>query len=171
MLERIIFPTLCSHAQMNRILFVGCDTYTEHYESFFEGREFITIDVDPRKARYGATRHVIDSVINLEAHFPAETLDAVICNGVIGWGLDEPREIQLAAGAVFSCLRRGGVFIVGWDDVPEQRPLVPEAPIESAEFVPFRLPPFSGSVYHAGTELRHVYNFYLKPGPDAPAEK
>ena len=93
LLEEVIFPELRSRDDIQNILFVGCEKYTAHYPAAFADRSFVTIDIDPFKARYGADRHVVDSITNLEAHFPPGAFDAVIFNGVIGWGLDQPDEI------------------------------------------------------------------------------
>lgn len=169
LLEQIIFPELCRLGRLKAIVFVGCDNYTEHYERFFPGRTFITIDRDPGKARYGAQRHLVDSVTNLNAHFEPGSIDAVICNGVIGWGLDDPRDIARAARAMFNCLREGGTLILGWDDVRERRLPALDELFEACGFEPLTLPPFPCPVYETLTELRHVYGFYAKPRRDGHA--
>lgn len=149
---------------MKRLLFVGCARYTRRYPAFFADREFITIDIDPAQARYGASTHIVDTWANVGAHIAPESLDAVICNGVIGWGLDNPQEIERAVAQSFSCLRRGGLFIVGWDDVDRWRPPVPLAELESVRnFEPAVFPPFPLATYPILCELRHVYSFYARP--------
>jgi SAM-dependent methyltransferase len=148
---------------MQHVLFVGCAVHTAHYESLFPGRDFVTIDVDPTKARYGARRHVVDTIANLESHFEADTLDVVVCNGVIGWGLDRADEIDCAASQCFECLRPGGVFIIGWNDIPERRPIAFNDLEGFRRFARLTLPPFPGPVYPTLGPSRHVYNFYMKP--------
>ena len=167
LLEHVIFPALQARADLGRILFVGCERYTRHYPQLFADREFTTMDVDPAKARYGADRHVVDSLVEMRAHFEPASLDAVICNGVFGWGLDAPEEIESAVIQCHDCLRPGGIFIVGWNDVEPWRP-VDFASLKAFErFEPLSLPPFPGSVYPTLGEMRHVYNFYCRPAEDA----
>ncbi len=162
-LEEVIFPELRSRPDVRTILFVGCDAYTEHYPDLFDDRDFITLDIDPSKEQYGARRHITDSLLNVESHVPSKSLDAVICNGVFGWGLNEAADIDGAAAACFRSLRVNGIFIVGWDDVAPWRP----PPLDDLEafrlFSPFVLPPFSQPVYPTFTDLRHVYSFYRRP--------
>ena len=73
----------------NGWLFVGCAPFTWHYEAIFPGRDYTTIDQDPRCRRYGATRHVVDKPKNLDRHVAPGSFDLIVCNGVFGWGLDE----------------------------------------------------------------------------------
>lgn len=163
LLEELIFAELSARRDVKRVLFVGCDSYTEHYADFFPHQHFVTMDVDPAKARYGAQSHLVDDFARVDVHFPARSLDAVICNGVIGWGLDRPEEIDRAAQGAFQCLRPGGIFVVGWNDIPPWRP----APFHELDgFRRFRrltLPPFPTPVYPTLTRLCHVYSFYARP--------
>ncbi len=163
LLENVIFPALHSRVDVRSILFVGCDTYTAHYPSMFADRAFITIDIDPAKAKYGAPRHIVDSAANVEAHFSPGTLDAVICNGVIGWGLDRPDEIDQAARQWFVSLRPGGILLVGWNDLPPWRPPALAEITGLRAFTPITLSPFPASVYPTLGAMRHVFNFYARP--------
>jgi SAM-dependent methyltransferase len=129
----------------------------------FADRRFATIDADAAKARYGGEPHVVDSLANLRSHFDSEAFDAVICNGVIGWGLDSREEIEAAVSQCHECLRPGGIFIVGWNDVEPRRPAPLDSIVAIGRFTPYALPPFPAPVYPTLGELRHVYNFYLRP--------
>jgi SAM-dependent methyltransferase len=166
LLERVIFPALSARAELQRILFVGCDRSTRHYPETFADREFVTIDVDPAKARYGAERHVVDSLVNLGDHFKPGRFDAVICNGVFGWGLDSAEEIDAAVRQCHKALRPGGLFIVGWNDVEPRRPPPLDTVPAFRRFESLALPPFPGPVYPTFTALRHVYAFYRRPAAD-----
>lgn len=164
LLEQIIFPRLRSHADLRRILFVGCAHYTRHYPAAFADCELLTLDLDPAQARYGAATHIVDSLANLEAHVAPASLDAVICNGVIGWGLDDPGEIEQAIAQCYRCLRPGGLFIVGWNDRDDRRPPVPLEAVESMRaFDPVVFPPFPAPTYPTLTDLRHMFSFYARP--------
>jgi len=166
LLEEVIFPALLARPDLRRILFVGCDRYTRHYPRVFADRDFATIDADPAKARYGAERHIVDSLVGLPRHFEPGSLDAVICNGVFGWGLDAPEEIDAAVSHCHDCLRPGGILVVGWNDREPWRPAPFESLAAFRRFEPLTLPPFPGPVYPTLGEMRHVYNFYLRPAHD-----
>lgn len=164
LLEQIILRRLRSRGDVRRILFVGCAKYTRHYPAVFADREFITIDSDPAQARYGGATHIVDTLANLAAHITRESLDVVVCNGVIGWGLDDPEEIDKAVGQCFQCLRPGGLLILGWNDVDRWRPPVPIGELGSVhEFEPTSFPPFPGSTYPTLNDLRHVFSFFARP--------
>ena len=163
LLEEVIFPALRSRADIQRILFVGCDTYTAHYPALFADCGFTTIDVEPSKARYGAARHIVDTVVNLSSHFGPETLDALICNGVIGWGLDRREEIDEAMRQAYASLRPGGILIVGWNDMAPWRPEPLQGLAGLRLFEPLTLPPFPAPSYPTLGAMRHVFNFYVRP--------
>jgi len=87
-LEQVIFPYFLCRKQYQNVLFVGCHWYTKGYNRYFvERKNYWTIDIDPRKIKYGARQHVVDGMQNLTRHFHAGTLDLILCNGVFGWGL------------------------------------------------------------------------------------
>ena len=102
--------------------------------------------MDPAAARYGARRHIVDTLENICAHFPAGELDAIVCNGVFGWGLDERAAVERAFGGWFECLRPGGVFVLGWNDVPDHCPFPPRDSRSLGRFVPWTFPPLAASV-------------------------
>ncbi len=162
LLEDVIFPALRREPNMVRILFAGCADYTASYADRFRDRTFLTIDIDPRKARFGAPRHIVGDLAEVADHFSPGTLDAVICNGVIGWGLDDPKRIDRAANQVFECLRAGGILIVGWNDMEPWRPVPLEGLAGFQRFTPFALAPFPCPVYHTLSPLRHVFNCYVR---------
>ena len=163
LLEEVIFPALRAKPEVHQILFVGCEWFTRHYPRRFAGREFTTIDVDPTKARYGADHHIVDSLTNLSQHFDTEALDAIVCNGVFGWGLDSPEEIDVAVRACYETLRPSGTFVVGWNDRDPWRPPAFAALESFRRFEPFAMPPFPWPVYPTLGEMRHTYNFYRRP--------
>jgi hypothetical protein len=84
MLEHEIMPWFACRTRYRRVLFVGCDWYTRHYEQVFAGREYWTMEVDPLRRRFGGARHVTDSVANLTKHFGEASLDLIVCNGILG---------------------------------------------------------------------------------------
>jgi SAM-dependent methyltransferase len=164
-LEQVIFPALRERADVRRILFVGCDWYTRHYPRAFGDRELWTIDVDPAKARYGAERHVVDTVAKLDAYFPPANFDAVIFNGILGYGIDDAGEAEVTVAQCFECLRPSGLFVLGWDD-EEGVQVSPDAIAALRRFEPVTLPPFTAPSYPTFGSVRHVFEFYARPADD-----
>jgi len=124
-----ILPALAA-LKPARILFVGCQAYTARYDRWFasEQTEYWTIDVDPETARFGSpNRHVVDGVQNLGGHFAPAFFDAIVLNGVIGFGLDEPTAIAQGLRACHAVLRPGGVLLLGWNTDRSGDPLEMDA--------------------------------------------
>jgi hypothetical protein len=92
-LEQVILPEYARRPDIARVLFVGCAPYTQRYGETFGGREYWTIDPVARRRRYGSERHIVDRLQNLGNHVPAGYFDLVVCNGVLGWGLNAPAAI------------------------------------------------------------------------------
>jgi SAM-dependent methyltransferase len=166
-LEGTLFPFLLSRPDVRRVLFVGCHWYTWHYKRIFAGREFITIDCDPERARYGGHRHVVDSAANVADHFAAGSLDIVLFLGVIGWGLDDLPTAEVAVAGMHRCLRPGGLLVVSVDEVPEHLPFEVSAIAALRGFEPVALPAFGTTWHRCDDAMRHTFYFFRKPGSDA----
>jgi len=112
---RKILP-YCAQKKFKKILFVGVQRYTEKYSRCFSDSQFVTIDVNPKLARFGAKLHICDSILNLaryrESYFPGG-LDLILLNGVIGYGLDSSAEIELAFLAMIDQLNSMGQIVIG----------------------------------------------------------
>jgi len=163
-LERHVFPFIQQHGKFRDILWVGCSWYTAPYAGLFRDRNFWTLDIDPLKERYGSARHLVDGMENVRRHFGVEVLDIVLCNGVVGWGLDSRAQLEEAFAGCFESLRPGGVLMIGWNDLPQSRP-IPFAELASlARFEPYSFPPLRTQEYRTRSIGRHVFTFYRKPG-------
>jgi len=162
-LEQIIFSYFLRANQYQQVLFVGCQWYTRGYNKRFEGeKNYWTIDIDPKTARYGAKQHIVDGIQNMRKHFQADTLDLILCNGVFGWGLDARGEVELGFQACFDCLREGGVLVIGWDDIDERRPFRLEECGSLGQLKPFPFPPLATARYVTDTPFRHTFDFHVK---------
>lgn len=161
-LEAVILPHFANCEDFKRILFVGCAWYTRGYGRIFRDKQYSTLDADPAKSRWGAQRHICDSLVRVASHFSEGTLDVILCNGVFGWGLDAKPDVEAAFQGCHQCLRPGGVFMLGWNDVPKRRPF----PLESCEslrsFQPYRFAPFETNCHRTGTRNKHTYSFYCR---------
>jgi hypothetical protein len=168
-LEKTVFRYLLESHGCQRILFVGCRWYTRRYNALLASKQYSTLDRDPAQRRHGAPRHIIDTLENLPAHVGGGELDVIVCNGVVGWGLDEPEAVRRAFAASCHCLRTGGLFIVGWNDtrrrcVRSTRGNGPflEACGAASHFDRFHFPGAGGWRHRTPSWNKHVYDFYVK---------
>lgn len=164
LLERRILPYLAATAGFERVLFVGCDWYTRHYSRLFAGRHYWTIELDPARAVYGAEgRHLVDRLERLGRHFEPGTLDAIVCNGVLGWGLNDREEAERSLVACAAALRPGGGLVLGVNETREKRVLDLDASPALALLRPWIFPPLGVSVHETRTANRHTFRFFAKP--------
>jgi SAM-dependent methyltransferase len=163
-LENTIIPFFVARG-VRRVLFVGTDWFTKHYDRFFAGSDYWTIEIEPGRRRFGAAQHVVDSLEHLDRHFPKAHFDLILCNGVYGWGLNDPASCEEAFQQCYDCLRNQGVLMLGWNDVPEHRPFPLESVRSLSQFARLEDSPFGTWRYAAPTLTRHTYDFYTKhPG-------
>ncbi len=170
LLDETILPRLAENDRYGRVLFVGCDWYTEHVQDLFDsrGREYATLEIDPVRARHGARRHIVGALADLNRHFQPGSLDLIICNGVIGWGLNDPAQIEISVEACGQALSPGGLLLLGWDDVPEKLPLPIEDIRALSAFLPAAPSGLKEPVIRTGSYTRHTFAFFVKPGPSLP---
>jgi SAM-dependent methyltransferase len=170
-LEQVILPDVARRAEIQRILFVGVGWYTEAYERYFlRKRGYWTLDIDPAQALFGAPggRHFGDSATNVSSHFGEGSLDLIVCNGVFGWGLNERADVERAFDGFYRALRPGGIFLLGWNDIPVHTPFLPDETAALRRFEPYAFPALgTDRLCVANTDNRHTYHFYVKPGSDA----
>jgi SAM-dependent methyltransferase len=166
-LEEVIFPFYQADSRFKTVLFVGCNTYTSHYErEFFAGRNYWTIEPDPDLRKFGAGQHVIAPLEEVARHFAANFFDLIICNGILGWGLDRTSQCERAFAQCYDCLRDDGHLVFGWDDIPRRTPFDLDAVPSIARYKRFVMPPFGAWRYLTDTPYRHTFDFYRKSPPD-----
>jgi hypothetical protein len=162
-LEQVILPAYAGRPDIKTVLFVGCAWYTAHYGKMLAGCNYWTIDPDPWKRRFGARRHIVAGLEGLSAHITPGSLDLIVCNGVFGWGLDDRAGCERAFEGCSDALRAAGELVIGWNDVPEHRPMELASLASLARFRPLRFEPLGAARYRANAENGHVYDFYVKP--------
>ncbi len=162
LLEQVIFPELLLTPEYQRILFVGCAWYTLHYPNIFRDRDFITMEISPDEAQYGAAKHIIDSCESIAKHFQPDALDVVIFNGVYGCGLNELSAIHRTLSAIHQSLRFNGLFIFGWNDLPTMAPYRIEELTGLNAFKPYWFPPLQKTIHESDSKNRHRFHFYRK---------
>ncbi|MEP6608118.1 MAG: methyltransferase domain-containing protein [Burkholderiaceae bacterium] len=162
-LEQVILPAYAGRRAAQRLLFVGCAAYTKSYGELFTAHEYWTIDPVPRRRRHGGARHIVDCLQNLGPYAPAEYFDVIVCNGVLGWGLDELADADAAFAACYRHLRAGGELLVGWNDVMPRNRVRPDSVPSLSGFQARIFAPLQTATLAVRAANRHVFSFYAKP--------
>lgn len=120
-LEHDILAELARDPKIERVLFVGVQWYTTRYPSHFSGhtprKTFATIDPEAKVASFGGDPHAVGQVQDLAEHFPGTVFDAIVMSGVIGFGLNDPAEVDKALAACEKALRPGGWLVLGVNEL------------------------------------------------------
>jgi hypothetical protein len=162
-LERVVFPYYAESPKVTKILFVGCQWYTKHYQhSFFPQQVFWTMDPDEGSRRFASHRHVVAPLEHLDEFFTEDYFDLILCNGVYGYGLDAPQQCEAAFAHCHSRLRPEGHLVLGWNDVAVETRARLEDIASLRRFRKFTFPAFGSWRYLTDTSYRHTYDFYLK---------
>jgi hypothetical protein len=161
-LEETILPHFAQQTTVERILFVGCAAYTQWYETIFPHKEYWTIELQAMKRQYGATRHVVGSVTDLQQHFPAAYFHVMIMNGVIGFGLDAVADIERALETAYEALDHGGILVLGWNDQARRMPIALNDSPALRRFAPYRFEPLQTNHFRTTGPERHTFSFYRK---------
>ncbi|MBD3253040.1 methyltransferase domain-containing protein [Candidatus Pacearchaeota archaeon] len=160
-LERIIIPYLLSKINPKKILDVRREDYQKFYNLFFKGRELWTIDKNPKRKKYGSENHITDDVVNIKNYFSENSFDLIIMNGVFGWGLNKPEDVEKTILSFYKILRKGGIFVFGWNDIPDLKPLELENIESLKKFKPYFFEPLKTISFKSLTE-EHTYSFFIK---------
>jgi len=160
-LERIIFPFMLAHFNPKKILDVGRSSYQKFYNEFFLGRELITIDKNPQKKNLGSENHIIGDITNIREFIEKETVDLVILNGVIGWGLNKKEDIEKAIFSIFEIMKKNSLMIIGWNDITDLKPVKIENIEALKNFEKYYFPPLETYNFKSYNGS-HTYSFFLK---------
>lgn len=161
LLEEGVLGALARAPVPRTVLFVGTRWYTASYERRLRGHRFVTLDVDPAAARHGSRQaHLTCCLSEADAHLPAGAFDAVIVNGVFGWGLDDAARGAAALRACRTLLDPGGWLLIGWNDVPGRRPFDIGVTARAAGFAPAACPPLGEAVVRVPGSAGHVFEGY-----------
>ena len=162
-LKSTVFAYLIEKPEFQRILFVGCDWYTKAYETLFKGKDYWTLEIDKTKRDFGAAKHIIAPLQELDKYFAPDYFDAIICNSVFFKGaMDTQEDAERAFNHCFTRIRQDGLFVLGWNDAPEIYPYHIAESESLKRFTPYSFPPITADTYLTETRYRHTYSFFTK---------
>ena len=169
-LEERILPYLTMSQRGSKILFVGCDWYTQHYKTYFKRCEYWTMDPDLTKKRFGAKHHLTIPLEHLSRHIPPLFFDVIICNGVLGYGLNTPAQAEQAFDQCYVSLRQNGKFIIGREIEQAFLPFSNDDLQSLKQFVPYYFPPLATANFTTKPHYNYMFSFFEKPSPDRTEE-
>lgn len=164
MLTKAIFPALARTAALasgSDVLWIGCRRVTKAYYREIEARgaRCWTLDIDPMVRRFGRRgRHVIGNVLDLNLLFPKLRFNAVLCNGIFGFGVDTVDDQIKACAAMASVTKPGGWLLLGWNSDRGPDPL--QAGLASPWFEAAALPGFD--TREVVKDSTHVYDVFQR---------
>ena len=120
-LEDVIVPGLLADHEIRTVLDIGVAWYTKSYPKLFRGVDYWTIDVDPAAEDIASAQHHTLSATKLTEKFSPGQFDLIMCNGVFGWGLNTPEDVETALEECAAVLRPDGWLVVGWNDMNGRR--------------------------------------------------
>jgi SAM-dependent methyltransferase len=159
-----IFPALRGAGLLGggaQVLWIGCRRYTAGYYPELEagGAVCRTLELDPAAARFGnGARHTVGSLTELGKHFAPGSLDLILCNGILGWGVDSPADQQQAFREMAAALASGGWLLNGWNRGRHEDPL--GAGLHGSALVPAGPGTLPARIEVPG--CTHVFDFYRK---------
>ena len=98
-------------ANYARVLFVGVQKYTKDYEKYFLNNQAESIDIDYDQARWGFRKHHFGALATLKEKNLC--YEAIILNGVIGYGLNTQIECEQFIADCADLLTPHGLLLIG----------------------------------------------------------
>lgn len=116
-LETTVIPALAA-AGRRRMLSVGTRSYNRalYQRCRAEGIAVWSIDLDPAAAVYGAPAgHFVGSICDVDKLAAGQAFDAIIFNGVLGWGVNTPEDALTALAAIGKVATTDALMFIGWN--------------------------------------------------------
>lgn len=163
LLEDVILPSLDRDPAIAKALLVGCAWYTRHYPTLLPATDVVTMEIDPAKAAFGGERHIVANMADITSHLGPDSLDVVVCNGVLGWGLNADDAVEKAFAGAVECLRPGGIFLLGWNDVAPHNACPPHSIAALQNLDAIEVPGLGAHSLVALERNQHCYQAWRKP--------
>jgi SAM-dependent methyltransferase len=155
-IERKIFPNI----KNKKVLLVGCAKYTYFYPDRLKDNELWSIDFDKEVAQYGAKRHIIGDVSQVDKYYEKDFFDVILFFGIFGFGLNDAKNGERAMENCYKILKKGGKMIIMWNDAEKYNPVVPE---KLKGFSKFKRENFLNYKSGHRTSNNEVFEFLVKP--------
>jgi len=147
------------------LLWIGCRRYTADYPLLLEQQGAVcwTIDIDPEAAKWGRKgRHVIGDIGEAPERLEGVVFDGILCNGILGFGVDTTEAQHRCLSAISRMLKPGGTLLLSWNtdrtDDPFKAGVVDDASLAAV--------PFAGLAARVAVPgTTHVYDFLRKLPP------
>lgn len=114
------------------------------------------------KRKYGAKRHIVDSITNVGRYVSKDYFDVIIMNGVIGYGLNRVSDIEQAIEACYEALSSQGILLIGWNDMRRRTPIDVRALRAISKLREYSFAPLQTCHYRTEGAHRHTFSFYRK---------
>ncbi len=160
-LEDVIAAHFLADDSIQHVLDIGVAWYTRSYPRLYRGVDYWTVDIDPDKTRIAGPNHRTVSATRLDDAFGPDTFDLVVCNGVFGWGVNNPADAEQAVAACAAVMRPDAWLVVGWNDVEGRR----VAGLDDLLDKRFRreiFPPVHADHFLTDTPYRHRFDFFRR---------
>ena len=100
-------------------LWVGVKPYSTRYEYILRAAgasRFDSIEPDTSQIVFGSSQnHYVDIAQNIDKYVGPGTYDIVIANGVLGWGIDSPSQIQDFYTVTSKVMKNDGILVIGYN--------------------------------------------------------
>jgi hypothetical protein len=116
-LRDAILPALVE-AGCRRLLVVGTRPYNLAFYRDCEARGLAawSVDLDPAAAKWAAPQgHFAGDVRRIDSLAAGQTFDAVLLNGMLGFGIDNAEDAAQTLAALIAVAEPGALLIVGWN--------------------------------------------------------
>jgi SAM-dependent methyltransferase len=163
-LLKALFPALHQTSALSnnsKALWIGCRPYTKLYYELIEqnGAECWSVDIDPDMQPFGRSgHHITGDMLELRRLFPGNYFDTVLCNGVLGYGVNTPTDQLKAFEAIATVTKPDGWLLIGWNTDRMSDPLKFGLADRWFEHAP--LPGFAARYVVDGST--HVYDTYRR---------
>ncbi|WP_438352349.1 methyltransferase domain-containing protein [Microbacterium sp. CJ88] len=160
-LEDVIVPGMLARDDVRRVLDIGVAWYTRSYPKLFAGVDYWTVDYDPASEKIASRQHHTVSATQLDTVFDAGMFDLIVCNGVVGWGLNKPEDVATGVNAMATVLRPGGWLVLGWNDMEGRRVAGLDA-LLAERFERAVFPPVGADHLIPDTPYAHRFDFFVR---------
>ncbi|MFG0288348.1 MAG: class I SAM-dependent methyltransferase [Rhodopirellula sp. JB044] len=116
-LREVMLPSMAKTKPEN-VLLAGTRRYTRRYPSFFAANDTVvwTLDFDPSAARFGnGPFHRTGDHCEVDQIFESVRFDVIHLNGILGFGIDTPDQVERMTEACHRALNTNGHIMIGWD--------------------------------------------------------